>query len=182
MKGFQLFLFAMLIGLPMTAQNRGEKPEAGKENFEKWFKEVREFKHGFMVRELGIKEEQKADFFRILDKMEDECGEVNRNARDLERQVREKGDKATDADYEKASKVFFEQKQKEAEIELRAYKEFQKVLTPEQLFKLKNADWKFSRGLMEKHRRLKGGNNGDAGKREHEPRRDRRQDSPCDEF
>lgn len=177
MKGFQFFLLAMLIGLPLTAQNRGEKPEAGKENFEKWFKEVREFKHGFMVRELGIKEEQKADFFRILDKMEDECGEVNRNARDLERQVREKGDKATDADYEKASKVFFEQKQKEAEIELRAYKEFQKVLTPEQLFKLKNADWKFSRGLMEKHKRLKASENHK--KADQNGKRERQRNEPC---
>lgn len=157
MKVLHLFLFALLVSLPGVAQNRDGKPEGGKENFEKWFKEVREFKHKFMVKELGLKDDQKEEFFKIMDRMEDECGEVNRNARDMEHEVRAKGEKATDADYEKASQIFFEQKQKEAEIEMKAYKEFKKVLTPEQLFKLKNADWKFSRGLMDKHKRLKAG-------------------------
>ena len=54
--------------------------------------------------------------------------------------------------------MLFEQKQKEGEIEQKAYNEFKKVLTPEQLFKFKGADWKFNRGLMDKHRRLKAGN------------------------
>lgn len=177
MKVLQLFLFALLIGLPVSAQDRDGKPDGGRENFEKWFKEIREFKHKYMVRELGLKDNQKADFFRIIDKMEDECGEVNRNARDLEKEIRDKGDKATDADYEKASRVFFEQKQKEAEIELRAYDELKKVLTPEQLFKLKNADWKFSRGLMEKHKRLKAGDNQKASGQN--ARRERRNAEPC---
>lgn len=157
MKALKLFLIAMVMALPAVAQNRDGKPEGGKENFEKWFKEVREFKHKFMVKELGLKDNQKEEFFRIMDRMEDECGEVNRNARDMEHELLAKGDKATEAEYEKASLVLFEQKQKEAEIEMRAYKEFKKVLTPEQLFKLKNADWKFSRGLMDKHKRLKAG-------------------------
>lgn len=177
MKGFQLFLFALLIGLPLAAQNRDGKPDGGRENFEKWFKEIREFKHKFMVRELGLKDNQKADFFRILDNMEDECGEVNRNARELEKEIRDKGDKATDAEYEKASRIFFEQKQKEAEIELKAYNEFKKVLTPEQLFKLKNADWKFSRGLMEKHKRLKAGENQKSP--DQNGKRERRHAEPC---
>lgn len=76
MKVLQLFLFVLLIGLPVSAQDRDGKPDDGRENFEKWFKEIREFKHKYMVRELGLKDNQKADFFRIIDKMEDECGEV----------------------------------------------------------------------------------------------------------
>lgn len=157
MKAFKLVLIAVVMALPAVAQNRDGKPKGGKENFEKWLKEVREFKHKFMVKELGLKDNQKEEFFKIMDRMEDECGEVNRNAREMEHEIREKGDKATETDYEKASQILFEQKQKEAAIEMNAYKEFKKVLTPEQLFKLKNADWKFSRGLMDKHKRLKAG-------------------------
>jgi P pilus assembly/Cpx signaling pathway, periplasmic inhibitor/zinc-resistance associated protein len=175
MKVFKVFLLTLLIGMPAMAAETEFPGGDDKADFEKWFQEVREFKHRFMVRELNLNENQKEDFFRILDRMEDEMGEANRNARRLEDEIRKKGDNATAEDYEKAAYVLFEQKQKEGEIEQKAYNEFKKVLTPEQLFKFKGADWKFNRGLMDKHRRLKAGN---APKHDQGRRRDKKQTAP----
>ena len=157
MKAIQYFMMFLLTALPITAQNRGPKKDGDKPDFEKWFKEVREFKHKFMVKELNLTDDQKNAFFKILDNTEDEINEVSRKSREVVKEINEKKDKVTSEDYEKASKILFEQKQKEAEIELKAYNEYKKVLSAEQLFKLKDADWKFTRGLMDNHRRLQGG-------------------------
>lgn len=121
----------------------------------KWFKEVSEKKHKFLAKELDLKKDQEKPFFDLYDSMEDEIRQVQNNTRKMEKRVNEAGDDATDLDYEKASDALYEAKQKESAIELKYKEEFKKILTPKQLFKLKGAERKFTRDLMEHHQKIK---------------------------
>lgn len=175
MKKIQIILFAILMALPMVAQHPGDKGPGGKgdrENWKKWFKEMREFKHQYMVKELELTDKQKQDFFAVYDKMEDELGSLNREIRTEEDQLRKKGDDVSDQEYERVSKLMFEQKQKEASIEQTYYPKLKAILTPKQLFKLKNVEWRFTRELMDQHKRISGKEKGKGpGQREHENRK-----------
>lgn len=128
--------------------------KAKKEAREKWFKEAREIKHQFMIKELNLTKEQQSEFFRIYDKMEDEKNQVQRDSRKMEKHVRELGSSASDLEYEKAADAMFEAKQKEALIELKYKEDLKKVLTPKQLFMLKGAERKFTRELMDQKQKL----------------------------
>ena len=50
MKVFKVFLLTLLIGMPAMAAETEFPGGDDKADFEKWFQEVREFKHRFMVR------------------------------------------------------------------------------------------------------------------------------------
>lgn len=161
-------LLALLLLLPLLAVARpvhghshhhGEAPQAQTSqpdsNRSKWFKEVREKKHQFLIKELELKKEQQKQFFEIYDSMDDELRQVQRDTRKMEKRVQEAGDDASDLDYEKATDALYEAKQKEGAIELKYKEEFKKVLTPKQLFKLKGAERKFTKDLMEHHQKIK---------------------------
>lgn len=122
---------------------------------EKWYKEARELKHQFLIKELGLKQSQQKPFFEAYDRLQEETHNIHRQTRQMEKRVYELGDKATELDYEKATDALYEEKQKEAEMEMRYRQEFKKILTPAQQFKLKGAERKFTKELMEHHRRTK---------------------------
>lgn len=138
---------------PARPDERGDKGSR-----EKWFKEVRELKHQFLIKELGLKKEQQQEFFNLYDKMEEENFKVQAETRAMERRVNELGDKASDLEYEKAADALFEAKQKEGEIDLKYRNEFKKVLSPQQMFRLKSAERKFTRELMDRHQQIKQSN------------------------
>lgn len=135
--------------------NTGMSSGPSKEERQKWFKEMRELKHRFLIKELGLTKSQQQQFFTLFDAMEDETHKVQREARKMERHVDEMGDDATDLEFEKATEAIYESKQKEVQIETRYKEEFKKVLTPKQLFKLNEAQKKFTRELMDKHMKMK---------------------------
>lgn len=123
-----------------------------------WMKEMQQYKTDFIVRSLKLTEGQKAKFTPIYNRMDDEVRSVNEQTMKLEREVRKKGDAATDLEREKAAEAQFELKQKEGNIEMKYFKEFRTVLSPEQLLKLKHAEREFSRKLMDQHRERKAAN------------------------
>lgn len=125
------------------------------EERQKWFNEVRELKHQYLIKELDLKKDQQQEFFRIYDTMEDENRRIQAEARCNEKRVAELGDKATDQDFENASQMLFQVKEKEATVDAKYYVELKKVLSPKQLFKLKSVERKFTRELMNRHHQLK---------------------------
>ncbi len=143
-------LALIAIALPVVAQKPADDAER-----EQWFKEVREYKHQFLAKELQLSKEQQKKFFTIYDEMEDENTRIANDAKREEEAVVAKGEKATDADYERASEVLYDQKVKEGEVEKTYMKKFQNVLSKKQLFQLKGAERKFTRDLMKHHRRLR---------------------------
>lgn len=122
----------------------------------RWLKEMRQQKHEYIVKQLDLTQEQSSKFMPMYEAMENELNTLMKQTRKMERDVVKKGDEATDLEYEKAAEAIYEMKGKEGAIEMKYMKQFKTVLTPKQLFKLKNAENKFMRELM-KHRKGSGG-------------------------
>lgn len=138
------------MSIPVAAQRHG-----GDGNREQWFKEMRDYKHAFLAKELDLSRDQQRKFFPLYDEMEDETAKLNQETRQLEEKIAKTGDNVTDIEYDKATEALFEQKSKEGEIEKSFLKKFQPILSKKQLFMLKGAERKFTRDIMKHHRRLR---------------------------
>lgn len=128
---------------------------ASKGDRQKWFKEMREYKHSFLAKELELTEKQQEEFFPLYDAMESETHKANKDVRQIEKDLSDKGNNVTDSEYEKAAEALFKLKSKEADIEMSYFEKFKNVLTKKQLFQLKGAEWKFTRKIMNHHKRHK---------------------------
>ena len=125
----------------------------GGKNRKEWFEKMREYKHQFLVKELGLTDEQQTKFFPLYDKMEDEIFKVTHETRQLDKKV--SSGKATDLEYENAARAIIELKNKECDIELKYFTQFKSVLSSKQLFLLKKAERKFANELMKRHHKCK---------------------------
>lgn len=151
MRRFILFLVTALTLLASSAHT------PSKAEREAWMKEIQQYKNEYMAKKLDLSDDQKVRFAPVLDRMDAELRKVQSQARKLCRDVTKKGDKATELETEKAAEAQFEVKAKEAEIEMKYYKEFKSILTPRQMLKFKDAERDFTRDLMKKHREHRGG-------------------------
>lgn len=148
-----LFIFIALILLPiaMSAQKPTQRERRA------WMKEMQQYKNDYISRKLELTEDQKAKFLPLYNRMEEEERAIAEQTARMERDVRKKGDAASDLEYEKAAEAQFELKAKESQIELKYFREFKTVLSPKQLLKLKRAERDFSRELMKKHHEKQNG-------------------------
>lgn len=152
-KSVRIILSAVIMALFMAApdayakRNKGMSDEKRKEVMT----EMRNFKHEFFKKDLGLTREQEAPFFKAYDQMDDELIRVGEETRALERKVNSDTE-ANDTELESAARTLFEQKKKEGEIELAYFDEFSKILTKKQLLKLKETERRFNRALLSKTR------------------------------
>lgn len=140
-----ILIALILLPIAMSAQ----KPTTRERRA--WMKEMQQYKNDYISRKLELTDAQKAKFLPLYNRMEEEERAIADQTALMERDVRKKGDAATDLEYEKAAEAQFELKAKEAQIELKYFKEFKTVLSSKQLLKLKRAERDFSRELMKKH-------------------------------
>ena len=150
-----LLILLLLPATIMAQQSNNKRPS--RQDRETWMKEMQQYKTDYIVKTLKLTEEQKAKFVPVYNQMDNEVRHVNEQAMKLEREVRRKGNAATDLEREKAAEAQFELKEKEGAIEMKYFKEFRNVLTSSQLLKLKHAEREFSRELMNRHRERKAG-------------------------
>lgn len=172
-KLFSSFLFLLLAVGAMSASPlsftcgseccAADKDEESPETSQQWLKEIREFKHNYLAKELNLTKEQQKAFFPLYDAMEDETWKINRETRDLEQKVKSSSS-VSDLEYDKATDAIFEQKEKEGAVERAYLQKFREVLTREQLFKLRGAERRFAGKLMQHHHRLTQGDKGSARK------------------
>ncbi|MDE7407082.1 MAG: Spy/CpxP family protein refolding chaperone [Muribaculaceae bacterium] len=146
MKKYLLILLVTFACMPLAVNADNEH---GKNERVAWFTKMREYKHDFLIKKLGLEDQQREQFFALYDKMNDEIHAVERQTRNMERAVCKKGDAATDLEYEKAAEACYELAGKRNAIEMKYFKEFKKVLTPKQMFLLQKAERDFTRQLME---------------------------------
>ncbi len=144
-------IVAMLLALPGYAQD--------KRNIDRkeWFKELRQYKHDFLAKELDLTKEQEAKFFPMYDEMDNSIWKINHEVRGLERKIAKSDGKVSDLEYEKAAEAMYEMKGKEAAVEKQYFAKFKTVLTPKQLFQLKRAERKFTDKLMKEHSKARAG-------------------------
>ena len=146
-----LALFA-LISVAEACPNSG--PESREPHGrEKVMAELKPYRQKFFAKELKLTKEQTREFFALYDSMEEELRKINDETRNLEESVLA-DDKATDTQAEAAARATFEQKSREAAVELSYYEKFKGILSPRQLLGLKTADRKFTQWLVRNHRRL----------------------------
>lgn len=140
--------FIMLASMqPVAAQ----KKKAGDDDRRKeWMTDMRNFKHDFYKKSLGLTREQEATFFKSLDQMDDELIRIGEETRQLENKINADAN-ATDTEMESAARTLFEQKRKEADVELKYFEEFKTTLTKRQLLKLKETERRFNRQLISHH-------------------------------
>jgi Spy/CpxP family protein refolding chaperone len=129
---------------------KGKAPSKGERN--EWMAKMRQYKHDFIARELGLTEKQKTEFFAIYDSMEKERMELEGKVRETERQVRARKKNATSAELDRAIKEMFDLDGKQNAVIMKYLPKLKKVLTKQQLFDLKRAERNFQRDLMEQQR------------------------------
>lgn len=147
-----LLIAAIIFAMPGYATDN-------KKNIDRkeWFKELRQYKHNFLSKELDLTKEQEAKFFPMYDEMDDAMFKVNREARAMEKKITKSSEKVSDLEYEKAAEAMYEVKGKEAAIEKQYFTKFKTVLTPKQLFELKQAERRFTDKLMKEHSKARSG-------------------------
>lgn len=161
---FSAILMVSALGLSATsmpidnecpAPQQREQPQrpgrngGNREEYKQWMEQMKKYKNDFLSRELKLTDEQKEKFLPLYEKMESEKRQLERDTRHMEHAVREKGDKATDLELEKAADAAVELAGKQNEVERRYHDEFKKILTKRQLFNLSDAERKFQRNLMD---------------------------------
>lgn len=144
-----LILVLTTVLLPLCVQ--AQRP-SGRER-DVWMKEMQQYKNDFIAKKLSLTSEQEAKFLPIYNSMDEEIRKAQDEAEQLYRQTLTKGKKATDLEYEKAAEAVYELKGRENEIEMKYFSKFKAILSPKQLFQLKDAERDFTRQLMRQHRR-----------------------------
>lgn len=139
-KIFVALMLLAIAALPAAAQGRGHN----KQDRDEWFRQLREFKHEFLAKELALTDEQQKAFFPVYDTMSTERRDARRKLRKAERELKKKGKAASEADYEKVARMQVEIKGVENDIETRYYPQLKNILTAKQLVDLKTVEDKFS--------------------------------------
>ena len=139
-------LIAAVLALTASAHPQREA------SFNEWAKEMREYKHKFITKEIDLSREQQRKFFVLYDQMEDELEQLNKECRTVEDEIKAKGDEATDEDYERASEKLFNIRSREGAVDLKYYDKFKEILTKRQIFQLKGAERKFTREMVKYYR------------------------------
>lgn len=133
-----------MCGSAQTKKHHGHSPEMRKE--------IMDFKVKFLAQEMELSEAQYSKFSELYRQMSEEKRKVFHNVKCLERKLKA-NKKATDADYEAASQSITDAKIKDAEIEKKYDEKFAAFLSKKQMFKLKEAEDKFRRKIMDMRRK-----------------------------
>lgn len=115
---------------------------------ERWEAEMVKYRHDYFTRELDLKEDQQTRFFALYDAMERERRTMFNSVRAARRALDKKG-APTDAEYLQVVQLDLDTDRKVKDVERKYFEEYRKVLTPKQLYKLRDAEF----NLMHKLRK-----------------------------
>lgn len=118
---------------------------------QKWFKEFRNYKRDFLIKEVDLTKSQQEEFFPLYNSMEKEIFQLNKEVREMEKKVSSSSN-VSDLEYEKTAQAMSEVKAQEAKIESGYFEKFSKILSKKQLFLLKRAENRFTRDMLNHHR------------------------------
>lgn len=154
MKRNRLYILTLLIvSLVFATGSTYAKQRISDEQREEWLDELREYRHKFFRKELNLNRDQETKFFQVYDRMDAELIKIGEETREMERKTLN-NTQATDTEMETVARALFEQKKREAEVELKYFDQFKEILSKRQLLKLKEVERKFNATLL-KHAREK---------------------------
>lgn len=149
MKKIFIALF-LICSLSAIAQGPGKGPGKGpKQDKKEWFAKMRDYKHAFIAKELSLTQEQQRDFFTAYDKMMEERMALEEELRDKEHALMKKGTAATDAEIDAIINEQYAIDAKLAAVDAKYLPQLKKTVSGKQLVRLKHAERKFNRQLME---------------------------------
>lgn len=82
MRRFTLLLIAVAAAIACFTASAEPQSEKGRKE---WFREFRQYKHEFMIKELNLSKEQQEKFFPLYDEMDKSIHQLNRQTRALEK-------------------------------------------------------------------------------------------------
>lgn len=140
-KSFLHIAFAVvLLGISTTAFAQGKGS--------RWSKEMLDYKHDFIAEQTQMTQVQRDKFMPLYEAMEKEIYAVNKETGHQARKVSATNRKVTDQEYINAARAMQNAKIKEGQIENRYFEKFSKILSPKQMFLLKQSERKFTRQMI----------------------------------
>lgn len=134
----------------VSAQKRNGNHHADRQ---KWEAEMTQYKHDRLVKDLGLNDEQATRFFALYDAMDRERRAVYANDTRMRKEMKRKANPA-DKDYTEATRVSLSVGADIHRIESKYYKEFDKILTPKQVYHLRLTEQKINREFRRHARNL----------------------------
>ena len=147
----KFFAFIAILACACTAA-MAQRQHMTDEERDLWLAELRQYKHEFMAKELSLSSDQQEAFFPLYDEMDDQLTQIAMEVRDLEVEINN-STSASAEEVQAAAFALFDQHRRESVVELLYFEKLKDTLTPKQLFRLKNAERKFTQQLVKHHRR-----------------------------
>ena len=141
--------------MSFSPQIAAQSKQSNKMNRQEWFKQMRVYKHDFIAKELDLSQEQQKAFFPLYDAMNEKILKLQRDSHAFERKVAQDKSAVSDLEYEKATEAAIELRAKEAQIAKEYYAKFKGILSPAQIYRLTQAERKFTREVMRQHSKMK---------------------------
>lgn len=136
-----LLIIALFIAIPSFAQKQSADKEAMRKQFT-------EFKLKFLADEVGLKDDQRKQFEEVYSQMETERRAIFKRIKKIEKSIKDNKN-ATKEDYKKANNEKAAAKKEMFLLENKYDEKFATFLSSEQVYKLKEAEEKFTEKMRD---------------------------------
>lgn len=137
------FLFSVNLFAQENSENRKDR------HFDREAFEAK--RNAFITAEVGLTPEEAAVFIPLCDQLRQKKFEAGKNYRRFSREISKKQN-PTPEEYTKAIDMYLEVGMIEAGLEKEYFEKFKEVLSPEKLYKYRDAEMKFARHFMRENR------------------------------
>ncbi|MDH6534974.1 hypothetical protein D0T51_07905 [Parabacteroides sp. 52] len=107
-------------------------------------------RNAFITAEVGLTPEEASLFIPLCDELRRKKFEIGHVCRKLSREI-QKQKEPTKEEYQQAIDECLQAGIKEAQLEKEYYEQFKKILSPEKLYKYREAEFKFIHQFMKDH-------------------------------
>lgn len=149
-----LLVFVFILSLCGGIFDAGIASAQDKKPNGKMMKEIQEYKIKFLAQEMELKDNQKKEFADIYVKYDDERMKNFRDIRQLEKKL---NSNSKEQEYKEINDKLASSRLRDVELEKEYNEKFSKVLTPKQIYKMKDAEEKFRRKMMDMRHKHKSG-------------------------
>lgn len=139
-------IFALVVNLTaVLGQNaHGPRPRMQEDDQSFWAK-----RNAYITAEMGLTPEEAATFIPLSEELQKKKFELWKSyKRELRQAAHSKPEDVSEAEYKRLIDENFELKTQEIKLEKDYYKKFEKILSPEKLFKYQRAEVRFAAMLM----------------------------------
>ncbi|MDR1939003.1 MAG: hypothetical protein LBQ73_10985 [Tannerellaceae bacterium] len=153
-----IIIFGALLALYPLSMYAQDRPDG---NFNRELFLIK--RNAFITAELALTPQEAELFIPLLDELQQKKYEAGHKCRKLSKEMKQKKN-PSDADYLHTIDECLGVGAKEAELEREYYEKFKKILSPEKLYKYKDAEYRFAREFVKNSGRpdeMRRGNNRD---------------------